>query len=62
MKPTLQRKKRLFLKDIPQSTKDEIIEYYRSNKNNSISSIAKHFNLTYEFVSPIINEYLKPKN
>ena len=39
--------------------KEDIINYYRTNKNNCAPTIAKHFNVPVHTINKIINDYLK---
>lgn len=39
--------------------KDNIVNYFKSNKDNQIEKIAAHFNVKSPFVSKVIDDYFK---
>jgi hypothetical protein len=48
-------------KPIPKEKQDEVIEFFRKNKNNSMTAMALHFGLTVGQIDTIINNHLKQK-
>lgn len=54
-------KRKPFLKysDIPEDKRNEIINYFKYQSENSISNISKHFGLSYSLTSKIIDEHFK---
>lgn len=39
----------------------EIIEYFKSNEENSLPKMSKHFGISIERISKIVDHYLIPK-
>ena len=48
-------------KPIPKEKQDEVIEFFRKNKNNSMTAMSVHFGLTVGQIDLIINNHLKQK-
>jgi hypothetical protein len=48
-------------KPIPKEKQDEVIEFFRKNKNNSMTAMSVHFGLTVGQIDSIINNHLKQK-
>jgi predicted HTH transcriptional regulator len=54
-------KETTYIKDISETTKSKIIEYFKTNKNNSSPEISKKFGVSGNNVDAILNNYLKTK-
>ena len=46
----------LLMKDVPQEVKNDIVKYFKTNKNNEISTMATKFGFSPSQINRIIDE------